>query len=546
MAVATSGGDNTGVAKAAALVSLLGALLALLFGVRHAGASAAAEEGRGMAALDAGLRHALDEGARRCAALVRQSRSDGPQSLGFPVSIASSETEGRYSDALAQAAALERSDEARALDTLLALILETRDPSEQVAAMRSAARILARRDARGPARKLLEEALLVEGASDYERDLAGEALAFYRGEPLPQKEFRLPPDSSRPLRGAFARALAAPDADQVVLVDDERVAWRIGDEGTAMRLLVARTTDLLGATVMGFSAGRYELAADRGLVPPAPFPLLRVDLAPAERSAVRAEAARQRRLALLLTAGATAVLVAAGITSFGALRKKQRLETSKHAFTCAVTHELKTPIANISLYAETLRDHGREDPANVPRFASIILEEAERLRRRVQEVLDVATGRQAMPARRERFVPGAIVREVCEEYRTRGASIDLSADGAAARGVDALFRRAFDAVLENAVKFAPGKPVRVDLRRVNGRVVVDVDDEGPGIGSADRERVFEPFVRLVDEMTRGVPGTGLGLTLVRQCVEGCGGTVSIGEARGGGTRVTIELEGADG
>jgi two-component system sensor histidine kinase KdpD len=161
----------------------------------------------------------------------------------------------------------------------------------------------------------------------------------------------------------------------------------------------------------------------------------------------------------------------------------------------------------------------------------------------VQEVLDVATGRQAMP--RGRFVPAAAVREVCDEYRSRGAAIEVHADDSAALGAEPLFRRAFDAVLDNAVKFAPGKPVRVDLRRANGRVVVDVDDEGPGIPPAERERVFEPFVRLGDGLLSPA-GTGLGLTLVRQCVEGAGGTVTIGEAKGGGTRVTIELEAADG
>ncbi|MCK6462171.1 MAG: HAMP domain-containing histidine kinase, partial [Planctomycetes bacterium] len=276
------------------------------------------------------------------------------------------------------------------------------------------------------------------------------------------------------------------------------------------------------------------------------LPFLRLDLADAARAAVRADAARARRLAILLTSGAALALLAGGIASFAALRRKQRLDARKQAFTCAVTHELKTPIANISLYAETLRDHGPADPANVPRFAGIILAEAERLRRRVQEVLDVATGQKLVPARRGRFVPAATVREVCEEYRSRGTTVELRAEDAAARGVEPLFRRAFDALLDNAGKFAPGRPVRVDLRRANGRVVVEVADEGPGIPAAERERVFEPFVRLGDEWTRSVPGTGLGLTLVRQCVEGCGGTVSIGEAEGGGARVAIELEAADG
>ena len=72
-----------------------------------------------------------------------------------------------------------------------------------------------------------------------------------------------------------------------------------------------------------------------------------------------------------------------------------------------------------------------------------------------------------------------------------------------------------------------------------------VEDDGPGIPAGQRERVFEPFVRLGDELTGGVAGTGLGLTLVRQCVEDCGGSVRIEPRDGGGTRVVLELE-ADG
>jgi len=532
------------VGKAVAFGSILGALLALLLGARLARVSADAEEARALAALDAELRSALDEGARRLARVIGRSRDTGMP--GFETTVASSESEGKYSVALAEAAALERTDEAKALDKYLALILDAEDPSEQVAAMRSAARILARRDARGPARKLLEEALLVPHASDYERDLAGEALAFYRGEPLAQREFRLPPDSHRPLRSAFAQVLAAPDPDQVVRVDAERVAWRIPDEGTAMRLLVARTDDVLRAVVPGFAEGRWRTVDEAGRAPPPPFPPLALDLSDATRATARAGARDLYRTTLLLSVVTACALVVAGLLSWSAVRRRAKLEARKQAFTCAVTHELKTPIANISLYAETLRDHAAADPRSVPRFAAIILDEAERLRRRVQEVLDVATGRQVVPARRDRFLPAEAVREVSDEYRSRGASIEVRAEDAAARGVESLFRRAFDALLDNAAKFAPGRPIQVDLRRENGRVLVDVDDEGPGIPAAERERVFEPFVRLVDERTRSVPGTGLGLTLVRQCVEGCGGTVSIRGGARGGTRVTIALEAADG
>jgi len=290
--------------------------------------------------------------------------------------------------------------------------------------------------------------------------------------------------------------------------------------------------------------GSGRIPAPAGSRPP-PLPSLRLQASATEAHAVVAAAARTRRTLLLVFGGGALALLAAGLAWWGALRRRERLEAHKHAFTCAVTHELKTPIANISLYAETLRDHGADDVDNVPRFAGVILEEAERLRQRVQEVLDVATGRQGVPARRELFDPAAVVDQVCAEYRSRGAEIGQQVEPAPARGIAALFRRALEGVLDNAVKFAPGAPIRVALRRVRDRVVLEVEDGGPGIPAAERARVFEPFVRLGDALAREAPGTGLGLALVRQCVEACGGTVTLGAAAGGGVRVVIELEGGD-
>jgi signal transduction histidine kinase len=94
------------------------------------------------------------------------------------------------------------------------------------------------------------------------------------------------------------------------------------------------------------------------------------------------------------------------------------------------------------------------------------------------------------------------------------------------------------------MKFAEGT-ITVMLQRAGNQVVLEVDDEGPGIPAHERERVFSAFVRLGDEMTRTAPGTGLGLTLVRQCVEGCGGTVRIEAAENGGTRVVVRLRAQD-
>jgi signal transduction histidine kinase len=81
----------------------------------------------------------------------------------------------------------------------------------------------------------------------------------------------------------------------------------------------------------------------------------------------------------------------------------------------------------------------------------------------------------------------------------------------------------------------------VDLRPVDGFVLVDVADDGPGIPAVDRSRVFDRFVRLDQDRSRDAGGTGLGLAIVREIVVAHGGTVSIGDRIGGGTVVSLQL-----
>jgi two-component system, OmpR family, sensor histidine kinase KdpD len=104
-----------------------------------------------------------------------------------------------------------------------------------------------------------------------------------------------------------------------------------------------------------------------------------------------------------------------------------------------------------------------------------------------------------------------------------------------------LIDQALTNVLENAARFtAPGRRIDVSVARLHDGVQVRVADQGPGIPDADRERIFEPFVR-----GEGSAGTGLGLAIARAIVEAHGGTIRAGDAPGGGTAVVIELPGGD-
>ncbi|MEP6563877.1 MAG: ATP-binding protein [Mesorhizobium sp.] len=134
-----------------------------------------------------------------------------------------------------------------------------------------------------------------------------------------------------------------------------------------------------------------------------------------------------------------------------------------------------------------------------------------------------------------------IVRAEVEDRR--GAAIDLNmgaaASGAVVLGDRLALRRIVSNLLDNALKY--GHAAHVALDADAQAIVLTVDDEGPGIPPDQREILLEPFVRLEASRNRRTGGAGLGLAIVRNLVEGHGGTIAIGDAPGGGARFTARL-----
>jgi PAS domain S-box-containing protein len=223
----------------------------------------------------------------------------------------------------------------------------------------------------------------------------------------------------------------------------------------------------------------------------------------------------------------------------------RQVDRIKDALVATVSHELRTPLTSIIGYLELLGSGeplGEEDA----RFVDIVRRNAARLQRMVEELLFLS-----------RVDVGGLELElddvdVVELARTALGSADPAA--AAKRitleydGPDVLHARAdgnrlgqvFDNLVSNAIKFTPERGrVKVTLGSENGAIVASVCDTGVGIPLAEQSRLFERFFR--SSATRDLPGTGLGLTIVRAIVEGHGGSVVCTSNDGAGTTFTFTL-----
>jgi signal transduction histidine kinase len=137
----------------------------------------------------------------------------------------------------------------------------------------------------------------------------------------------------------------------------------------------------------------------------------------------------------------------------------------------------------------------------------------------------------------------ALVAVEVNDRHVQGAAVDLVKDERARNVVvlgDRLaLRRVFANIIDNALAYGHAAHVRTALK--DGAVVVSIDDEGPGIPADQRQTVLEPFHRMEKSRNRATGGAGLGLAVVRNLVEAHGGTIEIGAAPGGGTRVNVTL-----
>jgi signal transduction histidine kinase len=251
-------------------------------------------------------------------------------------------------------------------------------------------------------------------------------------------------------------------------------------------------------------------------------------------------------LALLVI---TAALVA---IAFRQLRREAALARLRADFVSSVSHELRTPLAQIRMFAELLRMGWIRSTQEHARSLDIIDQEARRLGHLVDKVLcfdRVERGENTLMTEQTELAP--LVREVLEAFAplatARRVQVRVSLDDDVIADVDrGAIRQVLINLLDNAVKYGPtGQTISVGLDRGSDErsARIWVEDEGPGIPAAERERIWEPFHRLDRDANSAVAGSGIGLALVRNLTVAHGGRVFVasGTAGAGGSRFTIEI-----
>lgn len=238
------------------------------------------------------------------------------------------------------------------------------------------------------------------------------------------------------------------------------------------------------------------------------------------------------------------MVIIAGMVIYTIFLVREIRRNEQHdSFINAVTHELKTPVASIRLYLETLQSRDLDD-AKRREFYQIMLEDSDRLLHTIEQVLHAgATGSILRRSARSRLDLAQIARECVELARTR---FHLGPDAleyvertphAIVLGDGEELKAAVWNLIDNAVKYSPAAvKVRVELEELpQQRVAIRVTDQGVGISPAELKRIFKRFYRIPASVAVRTKGTGLGLFIVRSVARKHGGRAfaeSAGQGRG--------------
>jgi two-component system, OmpR family, phosphate regulon sensor histidine kinase PhoR len=195
-------------------------------------------------------------------------------------------------------------------------------------------------------------------------------------------------------------------------------------------------------------------------------------------------------------------------------------------------------------------ESGMVEAADVPRFAGLIRQEAESMRGLIDDVLTLSRLDERVDAPAMPVDLAAVTKRVCARLgvaaNERSVVIQQESDPQVViQGDESLAEQMIYNLVSNAIKYnKEGGLVRVSVKRNEEAVVINVDDEGPGIPPDLRERVFERFYRVETSRSRETGGTGLGLAIVKHAALDLGGSVHVEDSDLGGSRFVVTLRSA--
>jgi len=227
--------------------------------------------------------------------------------------------------------------------------------------------------------------------------------------------------------------------------------------------------------------------------------------------------------------------------------ERERLDQMRTDFVANTSHELKTPVASVSLLAEAI-ESASDDPEQVRIFASRIAAETARLGQLTGRILSLSRLQAADGLAQVELVSiDEVVAASIEGHAVQADSAEVQLTRGGERGLwvrgDAqILVEAVGNLLANAILYSPkGSHVGIGVKSADDVVEIAVTDQGIGIDEADRERIFERFYRADEARSRRTGGTGLGLSIVKHATQRHGGEVRLWSRPGHGSTFTMRL-----
>jgi signal transduction histidine kinase len=245
--------------------------------------------------------------------------------------------------------------------------------------------------------------------------------------------------------------------------------------------------------------------------------------------------------------GAALDLAAARIADL--IETDRRTEAARRDLITSISHDLRTPLANLRAMVEAINDGVVDDPGVVRTYAEEMLRSIETLVAMVDDMFDLSQIEPAALRADTRAIPLAeAVQQAVDgcrlEAQARSISVTTHVDDASSLRCPARLTRVLHSLVDNAVRYTPpGGMVAITAAGSDGGVEVTVDDSGPGLTPAQRTAVFEPFWR--GDSSRSSRGSGLGLTLAQRITHALGGEIRVSESPDGGASFAVVLPSDD-